>query len=180
MPKKTKETRINEELQRLQAKFTFIDGNQRTIVAPLLQNAAFIKITLDDLQEIINTAGVVDTYQNGANQYGTKPSAAVQSYNNLAKTYASIIKQLSNLMPPEKKEQPKPWEWQPEELTPEEEEARAEEEMAAANERARQLRAEIDEAVRRRKEEDERHKQNNAAFKTHLEQQGIDTRPAIL
>ena len=180
MPKKTKETRINEELQRLQAKFTFIDGNQRTIVAPLLQNAAFMKVTLDDLQEIINTAGVVDTYQNGANQYGTKPSAAVQSYNNLAKTYASIIKQLSNLMPPEKKERPTPWAWQPKELTPEEEEARAAEERAAADERARKIQAEIDEAIRRRKAEDEEHERNKAAFRAKLEQQGIDTRPAIL
>ena len=106
MPTISKTTRINKELKRLQEKFTLADANQQDVIGPLLQNAAFMAITLEDLQAIINRDGPVDVYQNGANQYGTKPSAAAQTYNNLAKTYAGIIKTLSGLLPPEKKPAP--------------------------------------------------------------------------
>ena len=71
---------------------------------PLLQNAAFMKVTLEDLQEIINNEGVTDVYQNGANQHGKKQSATLQSYNSLIKNYANVIKTLSHLVPPAKKE----------------------------------------------------------------------------
>lgn len=71
---------------------------------PLLQNASFMKVTLEDLQEIINEEGVTDVYQNGANQHGKKQSATLQSYNSLIKNYANVIKTLSQLVPPAKKE----------------------------------------------------------------------------
>ena len=104
MPMKSKEARIKDELNRISAFFEDADGNQRAIVTPLIQNAAFMKVTLEDLQEIINAEGVTDEYQNGANQRGIKQSATLQSYNSLIKNYASVIKALSQIVPPEKKE----------------------------------------------------------------------------
>lgn len=103
MPKITKETRIKEELERLNGFFISIDGNQRAAVTPLIQNAAFMKVTLEDLQTAINADGVIDEYQNGANQSGIKQSANLQAYNSLIKNYASVIKNLAQLLPPEKK-----------------------------------------------------------------------------
>ena len=103
MPKITKETRIKEELERLNGFFISIDGNQRAAVTPLIQNAAFMKVTLEDLQTAINADGVIDEYQNGANQSGIKQSAILQAYNSLIKNYASVIKNLAQLLPPEKK-----------------------------------------------------------------------------
>ena len=102
MPKKkekTKEERISEELDRLYQRFEDIDANKKVVLVPLIQNAAFMKVSLEDLQEIINRDGVTETYQNGANQYGVKQSAAVQSYNALIKNYAAVIKQLSGYVP---------------------------------------------------------------------------------
>ena len=103
MPDLTKEQRITEELNRISKYFEEVDANQKAIVAPLLQNAAFMKVTLEDLQEIINAEGVTEIYQNGANQRGVKQSATLQSYNSLIKNYASVIKTLSQLLPPERK-----------------------------------------------------------------------------
>lgn len=103
MPKITKETRINEELERLNGFFIAIDGNQRAAVTPLIQNAAFMKVTLEDLQAAINADGATDEYQNGANQSGIKQSANLQAYNSLIKNYASVIKNLAQLLPPERK-----------------------------------------------------------------------------
>ena len=96
-----KEERIKTELERISKHFENVNESQRAIVTPLLQNAAFMKVTLEDLQKIINEEGVTETYQNGANQRGIKQSATLQSYNSLIKNYASVIKTLSQLLPKE-------------------------------------------------------------------------------
>lgn len=103
----SKEERINDELTRISRRFEKADANQRAIAAPLIQNAAFMKVTLEDLQEIINAEGVIDEYKNGENQYGTKQSATLQSYNALIKNYANVIKTLASILPPEEKAQAK-------------------------------------------------------------------------
>ncbi len=95
----TKNKRIEEELNRIKVYFDDLEENKKAIVDPLLQNAAFMKITLDDLQDLINSEGVIDVYQNGANQNGTKQSATLQSYNSLIKNYASVTKTLYGLLP---------------------------------------------------------------------------------
>lgn len=131
----SKETRISEEISRISILFEEIATNQRTIVTPLIQNAGFMKVTLEDLQAIINTEGVTDEYKNGANQYGVKQSATLQSYNALVKNYAAVIKTLSQLLPPEKKTVA-PFSWTPREKTEEEIEAdrkREEEELKRIN-----------------------------------------------
>ena len=103
MAKKSKETRIKEELIRLKNLFCEVDANQRSMVDPLLQNAAFMKVTLEDLQESILIEGATDIYQNGANQKGMKTSASLQAYNSTMKIYASVIKTLAGLLPPERR-----------------------------------------------------------------------------
>ena len=111
-----KSDRIKKELERLTDLFSGVDGNQRAAVTPLLQNAAFMRITLEDLQEIILRDGAIETYQNGANQHGMKQSAAVQSYNSLIKNYAGVIKTLAGLLPPERKKALAPVLRSPEEM----------------------------------------------------------------
>ena len=96
-----KEKRIQAELKRLSKYFDAVDENQRENAANLLQNAAFMAVTLQDLQDLINAEGVVDHYQNGASQFGTKPSAVLQSYNALVKNYATVVRTLAQLLPKE-------------------------------------------------------------------------------
>lgn len=91
--------RIKKEFQRIIIFFEELDENKKAVVNPLVQNAAFMRITLDDLQKIISEQGPVEHYQNGANQFGLKQSAALQSYNALVKNYASVIKTISGFLP---------------------------------------------------------------------------------
>lgn len=105
MRKKSKDNRIKEEFERIKIFFEKVPTNKKEVVRPLLQNASFMKVTLEDLQELINKEGVVDQYQNGANQSGLKQSASLQSYNALVKNYASVIKSLCSLLPKEEAEQ---------------------------------------------------------------------------
>lgn len=99
MAKKTKDIRINEEFERMIVFFEDLQEDRREIVKPMIQNAAFMRVTLEDLQEIIIHDGPTETYQNGANQHGVKQSATLQSYNTLIKNYAAVIKTLAQYLP---------------------------------------------------------------------------------
>lgn len=68
-------------------------------VSSLIDNAAFMAASLEELRMIINVKGYTEVYQNGENQKGIKKSAEVDIYNNLSKNYMSIMKQLLDLLP---------------------------------------------------------------------------------
>ena len=104
VPKMTKETRIKQELMRLAEIYRDLPENKRALVTPLLENAAFMKITLEDLQASINRNGCSDEYKNGENQYGKKAAADLQAYNSLIKNYNTISDRLEKLLPPEQRE----------------------------------------------------------------------------
>ncbi len=95
----TKEEKIKKEIRRLSGLFTKIDAKAKKAVKSLIENAAFMAITLQDLQDTINEKGVIEEYQNGANQHGFKKSSEVEIYNAMIKNYSSIIKQLTDLLP---------------------------------------------------------------------------------
>ena len=101
MTEKEKEKQIKAELSRLQKLFSKAAENKKALLAPLIQNAAFMKVTLESLQCVINSNGATDEYRNGANQNGYKQSAEMQSYNALVKNYAAVMKTLSQNLPKE-------------------------------------------------------------------------------
>ena len=85
--------------------FRDLDKNKLQTVESLIKNAAFMAVSLEELQEIINEEGYTVEYQNGANQSGTKQSDAVKTHIAMTKNHAAIIKQLCDLVPPEKKKE---------------------------------------------------------------------------
>ena len=96
----TKETRIAKEKQRLNDLFVDLDANQRQTAAGLINSAAFLAVSLADLEAEINKNGYVDTYQNGATQSGEKISASVQAYATLTAKYTTIMNALLKIVPP--------------------------------------------------------------------------------
>jgi acyl-CoA reductase-like NAD-dependent aldehyde dehydrogenase len=92
----------DKELARLKKLFRPLPENERTFIQPLLENAAFMRVTLDELQIKIRLEGATDEYQNGANQSGVKISAAIQAYNQLMKTYHTLMDKLMAKLPAEK------------------------------------------------------------------------------
>ena len=103
MKELSKEERIKKELLRLKRIYSGLPKNKLAIVTPLLENAAFMKITLDDLQKSINESGCSEDYKNGANQYGKKASSDLQAYNSLIKNYNTISDRLEKMLPPEER-----------------------------------------------------------------------------
>ena len=99
----SKEEKIKRELNRLKKTFRDLDKNMLATVLPLIQNAAFMSVTLEELQEAINRDGCVSEYKNGENQYGTKKSPEVEIHIAMSKNHAVVFKQLAELVPPEKR-----------------------------------------------------------------------------
>lgn len=98
--------RIKKEIKRINTILKEIDKNTIKGVKSLIENAAFMSVTLEDLQETINTDGPVSEYQNGANQWGTKKSPEVEVYNVMVKNHMAIMKQLTDLLPKEIPKEP--------------------------------------------------------------------------
>ncbi len=96
---KQRNARIKKEKERLTKIFENMDPNKAKIVEKLIQEAAFQAATLDETREIIKKTGVVEEYQNGANQKGVKKSSAVEVYDKLVNTYSRIIRQLCDMLP---------------------------------------------------------------------------------
>lgn len=67
----------------------------------LIEEAAMYASTLQEINDIIARDGVVDFYQNGENQWGTKKSVAAELKPKYTATYQSLIRQLSDLLPTE-------------------------------------------------------------------------------
>lgn len=96
---KTKEKRIKKEYRRIAKLYEDLAPDERALAEPLLQNSAFMKITLEDLQAAINANGAIDEYQNGENQRGTKASAELNAYNATMKSYINVQRQLTAMLP---------------------------------------------------------------------------------
>lgn len=94
-----KEKLIKKEVLKLKAFFEDLGEGQAEIANRLIEEAAFLKVTLTDLKETINREGTETTYQNGATQWGTKRSPAFENYINANKQHSSIMKQLNEMLP---------------------------------------------------------------------------------
>lgn len=103
----SKDDKIKKEVNRLKKVFKDLDKNKLNTVISLIQNAAFMAVTLEELQEAINENGCTSEYQNGENQFGVKKSPEVEIHIAMTKNHAAIIKQLTDLVPPEKKKDSK-------------------------------------------------------------------------
>ena len=99
--KTLREERIKKETSRLNGIFRGLNKNTKKVAESLIRNAAFMTITLEDLQEEINKSGCVSEYQNGENQWGTKKSPEVEIYNTMIKNHSTVMKQLADLLPKE-------------------------------------------------------------------------------
>ena len=103
MAKATKQTRINREKKRLAEIFKDLEPNKLSTCAALIDRAAFITVSLEDLELQLNETGWTEYYQNGENQSGMKKAAAADVHISLTKNLNAIIKQLLDLVPPAQK-----------------------------------------------------------------------------
>ncbi len=80
------------------------EGAKKELLTNLVKKAEFIHEELLKLQETIKEKGWVEEYQNGQNQRGLKKSSEGDTYNQLIKNYAMLMRQITDNLPPEKGE----------------------------------------------------------------------------
>lgn len=96
---KKRKSLIKTEKKKLEIIYSKLDESVAKSTEKLLNDAAFMAVTLDELRQIIQRDGPVEQYQNGKNQKGLKKSAAVEAYDKMVNTYAKVIKQLVDMLP---------------------------------------------------------------------------------
>lgn len=96
---KSIDARIKAEVKRLNGILKKLPEDTKKVVKSLIENAAFMTVTLEDLQKTINENGVITEYQNGENQWGTKKSPEVEIHLQMTKNYSMIMKQLADHLP---------------------------------------------------------------------------------
>ena len=99
-----KEKQIKKETRRLKSIFKDLEPHKLKTVDALIARAAFITVSLQELESQLNQEGWVEPYQNGRNQSGLKKSAAADVHISLTKNLNAIMKQLLDLVPPAQKE----------------------------------------------------------------------------
>ncbi|MCM3444371.1 hypothetical protein [Metabacillus halosaccharovorans] len=93
-----KEKDIKKEASRLKRIFKDIDKNKKSTIEGLIQEAAFMRVTLKQLKDDINKNGVIDEMPQG--EYSImRESPAVKTYNTMIQRYTTVSKELFTLLP---------------------------------------------------------------------------------
>lgn len=98
-----KRKKIKKEKNRLNKLFKTMEKSKFNLVQKLIEEIAFMSITLEENREHIEEFGVKEFYMNGKGQFGYKESVESKNYNAMFKNYANATKQLVDLLPQEEK-----------------------------------------------------------------------------
>jgi len=96
--KEEKEKRIKKELARLRKIFRDMDEDRKRISEGLVQEAAFMRVTLEETREIIDREGVVERFEQGAQKF-LREHPATKVYASMINRYTAVVKQLVDLLP---------------------------------------------------------------------------------
>ncbi len=102
--KRTIKTRINDEIKALRELYSGVTENEMEFLQKHFEEVAFQKVMMEDLREKMVSSGTTDEYKNGENQFGTKMSAEMNSYEHFYKLYQASMKFLSQYLPKEKRD----------------------------------------------------------------------------
>ena len=101
-----RKAKIQKEHRRIKKILKTLKGEKQIAVEKLICEAAFLAVTLEETRLIINRDGIIELYQNGANQSGKKKSSAVEVYDKLLNVYIKVVKQLCDSLPDPQEQTP--------------------------------------------------------------------------
>lgn len=94
--------RISKEERRLKKYYKEVKPDKRAVTDGLIRRAAFMRISLEDMEVDLDVNGFYELFSQSENQdpYERERPVARQ-YQSMNKNYQSIIKQLTDLLPKE-------------------------------------------------------------------------------
>ncbi len=93
-----KAKRIKRELTRLRKSFKPLPEDKRRLAEGLMQEAAFMRVTLEETREIIDQEGVIELFEQGKQRF-LREHPATKVYAALINRYSAVVKQLIDLLP---------------------------------------------------------------------------------
>lgn len=98
----SKSERITNEEERLRKNYNDIQSDKLAIVDGLIRRAAYMRVTLEDMEIDLDTNGFYELFSQSENQEPYERERPVaRQYQTMNKNYQSIIKQLADLLPKE-------------------------------------------------------------------------------
>lgn len=104
---KTKQERIDIEIKRISALYQNIDKKKKSAVEGLIQRAAFMRVSLQDLESDLNINGFTEPFSQGGQEPYERKRPSADLYNTMNTSYQKITKQLTDLLPDETVKQSK-------------------------------------------------------------------------
>ena len=97
------ENLAEEEKQRLRSLlFDYgISERKMHVLAPIIENTAWMKVKLDDAREQVKQSSVVIAYDNGGGQKGLRENPLFKGYESLFKSYMSGMSKILDCLPEE-------------------------------------------------------------------------------
>ena len=89
---------IRAEYARLMMLFKKAPKEKLALARKLISRAAFLSVTIDELEKDITKNGYEQEYQNGENQRGMKKSAAAELHVTYSKNLFAVMKQLNEML----------------------------------------------------------------------------------
>jgi len=89
---------VRSEYDRLIKLFKTAPKEKLALARKLLSRAAFLAVTIDELERDISENGYEDEYRNGEFQYGKKKSAAAELHVSYTKNLLAVMKQLNDML----------------------------------------------------------------------------------
>lgn len=89
-------------MRRLTGLFSELPESKRRLAAGLIEQAAFLRVQLQDLADDIEENGAVEMFSQGKQEPYERLRPTTQSYNSFATTYLKTVGDLKALLPPEK------------------------------------------------------------------------------
>ena len=97
---KKKQREIKKEIKRLEVIYKDIDVKRKDLIPGLIENAAFVRVTLKYLAEDLKENGTTEMFSQSENQapYSRRRPEA-DLYNTMTGNYLKFIKQLDDMLP---------------------------------------------------------------------------------
>ncbi|MCC0641618.1 hypothetical protein IC217_15695 [Clostridioides sp. ES-W-0017-02] len=99
-----KEKKIKQEVSRLKKNYKDLEKEKVKILDGLVNEAAFLKISLEETREILTKEGLTEIFKQGKQEF-ERERLQVKIYLNFMKLYSSVMKQLIDIIPSDIKQE---------------------------------------------------------------------------
>lgn len=104
LQKLEKEKKIKQEINRVKKIYKDFPKDKVKVLEGLIQEAAFMKISLEEMREDLLTNGLTELFEQGSQRF-ERERPQVKIYTTFMQRYSGVMKQLIDLLPEEQKKE---------------------------------------------------------------------------